>query len=162
MTFTLLIIHNHDRMSYIPRVLRTTTWVYFNSSLPTRFIHSPNVVKEAIMTDINDLVQEFWGTSNDGAVGTSFFAMLRLLEILQNCFDFLGVSVCFVIISVFAAAVDLAEKIYRTRQTPDSETNLRYYFMGIEKNSISHFLYVNPKIWVTCSGSYLVLWCRSK
>jgi hypothetical protein len=51
------------------------------------------------MTDINDLVQEFWGpgTLNDGAVGTSFFATLRLLEILQECFDILEVPVCFVI-----------------------------------------------------------------
>jgi len=41
------------------------------------------------MTDINDLVQEFWETSSDEAVGASFFAMRRLLEILQDCFDFL-------------------------------------------------------------------------
>ena len=32
------------------------------------------------MTDINDIVQEFWRTSSDGAIGASFFEMFRLLE----------------------------------------------------------------------------------
>ena len=85
------------------RVLHTTTWGYFTSRLPGRFIHSPEVVKEVIMTDINDLVRDFWSfwkTSSDGAVGASFFAMRRLHEILQKCFDIL--EVCFNIISVFA------------------------------------------------------------
>ena len=150
-------------MSYIPPVLHRTTWVYFTSRLPSSFIYSPYVVKEAIMTDINDLVQEVWTTSNDG---TSFFAMLCLFEFFQKCFDPL---VCFVIFSVFAAAVDLEKKNYRHSPSflstlpprilakPNSETNLRYCLMGIERNLISHFLHVNPKSWVTCSGSYLVL-----
>ena len=43
------------------------------------------------MTDINNLVQEFSMTSSDGAVGASFYAMLRLLSILQGCFDYLEV-----------------------------------------------------------------------
>ena len=80
------------------QVLHATTWHYFSSSLPESFIRSPNVVKEAIMTDINDLVQEFWRTSCDEAVGANFFAMRRLHEILQKCSDIL--EVCFVIISV--------------------------------------------------------------
>ena len=50
------------------------------------------------MTDINDLVQEFW-TSSDGAVGASFIAMCRLIGILRRCFGFL--KVCFEIILVF-------------------------------------------------------------
>ena len=97
MIFKLLIIYNHDRMSPITRVLHTTTWDYFTSQLPNRFSRSPEVVKEAIMTDINDLVQEFCKTSNDGAqaVGVSFFAMRRLFKILQQCLE-----VCFDIISV--------------------------------------------------------------
>ena len=37
------------------------------------------------MTDINDLVQEFWRTSSDRAVGASFFEMRRLYEILEGC-----------------------------------------------------------------------------
>ena len=39
------------------------------------------------MTDINDLVQEFWSTSesNVRAVGASFFEMRHLLEILEEC-----------------------------------------------------------------------------
>ena len=70
--------------SSITRVLHTTTWGYFTQYLRDRFISSPKVVKEAIMTDINDLVQEFW-TSSDGADGASFIAMRRLLEILHEC-----------------------------------------------------------------------------
>ena len=96
-------------MSYVTRVLHTTTWRYFTLHLPDRFIRSPEAVKEAIMTDINDLVQEFWGTSSEGVFGASFFAMRRLLEILQLCFDKF-VTVCFDIISIFATAVDLADK----------------------------------------------------
>ena len=101
MNFTLLIIHNRDRMSSITRrVLHTTTWDYFTKHLAFRFICSPNVVKEKIMADINDLVQEFRMSSRDGAVGESFVAMSRLLKILQVCFD---------IIPFFATAVDLAD-----------------------------------------------------
>ena len=36
------------------------------------------------MTDINDLVQEFWSTSNVGAIVASFFEMRRLHEILEE------------------------------------------------------------------------------
>ena len=108
MIFSLLIIHKHDRMSSISRVLHAATWVYFTSRLPYRFSRSPKAVKEAIMTDINDLVQEFWRTSSDGVVGPSFFAMRRLLKILQGCFDIS--EVCFDIISAFVTAVDLADK----------------------------------------------------
>ena len=60
------------------------------------------------MTNINELVQEFWRTSSDEAVEVSFFAMRRLLEVLQKCFDFM--EVCFVLISVFATPIDLADK----------------------------------------------------
>ena len=94
MIFCLLIIHNHDRISSITRVLHTATWDYFTSRLPYRFSRSPKVVKEAIMTDISDLMQDFW-SSSDGApaIGSSFFAMRRLFEILQGCFEILEVSV---------------------------------------------------------------------
>jgi hypothetical protein len=54
-------------------------------------------VKGAIMTDIDDLVQEFWRTSDDEVVGATFFAVRRLLEFLE---------VCFVIISIFVLVVD--------------------------------------------------------
>jgi hypothetical protein len=90
MIFSPLIIYNHDRLSSITRVLHTATWDYFTSRLPYRFIHSPEVVKEAIMADINDLLQEFWRTSTDGTDGESIFAMRRLHEILQQCLE-----VCF-------------------------------------------------------------------
>ena len=36
------------------------------------------------MTDINDLVQEFWRTSSDGADRASFFEMRFLLEVLEG------------------------------------------------------------------------------
>ena len=98
-------IYSHDRTSSITRV-HTTTWDYFTESLEGRFIISPNALKEEIMTDINDLVQEFW-TSSNGAVGASLIAMRRLFEILLGYFRFL--NVCFDIISVFVTAIDLAD-----------------------------------------------------
>jgi hypothetical protein len=79
-------------MTLVPS-LHGTTWVYFTSHLSNNFCRSPEDVKEAIMTDINDLVQELWGTSSD--VGASFFAMRRLLEILQGCVSFGNLEVCF-------------------------------------------------------------------
>ena len=53
------------------------------------------------MTDINDLVleQEFWRTSSDSVVRATFFALLRLLEILRKCLKILKLPVCFVIIA---------------------------------------------------------------
>ena len=49
MIFSLLIIHNHDRMSSITCDLHTTTWVYFTEHLANRFILSPKEVKEEIL-----------------------------------------------------------------------------------------------------------------
>ena len=86
MNFSLLIIHNRDRMSSITHVLHTTTWGYFTKHLAIRFTDSPNV-KEEIIADINDLVQEFWMSSRDGAVGESFVAMCHLRKILQVGYD---------------------------------------------------------------------------
>ena len=104
MIFTLIIFHNHDRMSSITRVLHTATWNFFSIDLPYRFCHSPKVVKEEIITDINELVQEFWRTSSDGAIGAPFLEMRRLLEILQRCIGLL--EVWFDFVSVFATAAD--------------------------------------------------------
>ena len=84
MIFGLLIIHNHDRKSPITRVPRTATLKFFTIHLPSSFRSSPKVVKEAIMTDIKDLVQEFWRTSSDAAVGASFFEMRLLYKILKG------------------------------------------------------------------------------
>jgi hypothetical protein len=85
MIFNLLIIHDHVRTSSITRVLHTETWRFLTSCLPHRFRCSPRVVKEAIMIDINDLVQELM-TSSDGVVDASFFEIRGLLNILQVCF----------------------------------------------------------------------------
>ena len=112
MIFGIFIIHNRYRMSSSNRVPHTATWDYFTSHLSDLFMNSPKEVKETIMTDVNDLVQKFWSfwsiSSND-AVGASFFAMRRLLDILQECYS----PVCFHIVPVFAAAIDLLIKIYR-------------------------------------------------
>ena len=83
-------------MSSITRV-HATTWNYFANSLSDRFIRSPKVVQQEIMTDINDLVQEFQ-TSSNGAIAESLFAMRRLYEIVLECFHLF--NVCFDIISV--------------------------------------------------------------
>ena len=88
----LLITHidNHDSTSSITRVLHTTTWDFFTLRLPDHFCSSPKVVKEAIMTDLDNLVQEeFWRTSSDRDVG---FAMRRLYEILHRCSNILQVG----------------------------------------------------------------------
>ena len=109
MNFGSLIIHNHDRMSSITRVSHTTTQEYFSLRLAHRFIRSSKVVKEEIMTDINDLVvQELLKTSSDGFVGASIPAMLLLHGILQSCS--LSLGVCFNIVSFFVTAVHLADK----------------------------------------------------
>ena len=105
MMFSLLIIHNYDRRSSITRVLHAATWNYFISHLPDYFDHSPDVVREAIMTDIHDLVQEFWSTSTDGADGESIIAMCRLNEILGWC-----LKVCF-FGDCRLSAVNLPDKI---------------------------------------------------
>ena len=110
MIFSLLIVHNHNRMSSITRV-HTTTWDYFSSHLPDGFDRSPKVVKDAIITDIDDLVEEFRRTSSD--VGASFFAMRRLLSILQNILE-----VCFDNISPF---LRLAEKNLQRLTYPSSQ-----------------------------------------
>jgi hypothetical protein len=109
-------IYNHDRIYPITQDLHNATWVYFTLFLPGRFNRSPTVVKEAIMADINDLVQDFWRTSSDGADGGLYLAMRRLLGILQECFHIF--KVCFDIISVFATAVDLADKCLKRLADP--------------------------------------------
>ena len=90
MIFSILTIHNYDRRSSISQAPHAATWDYLISHLPDHFIGSPNVVKEAIITDIKDLVQEFWRTSIDEVNGESIFAMRRLHEILRQ-----GLEVCF-------------------------------------------------------------------
>ena len=108
MIFGSLIIHNHDRMSFIT-VPHATTQDYFSDRLASRFFFSTKVVKEEIMTDISDLVvQELLKTSSDEVVGASISAMLLLHRILQSCSISLGV--CFNIVSFFVAAVHLADK----------------------------------------------------
>ena len=99
MIFSLLIIHNHSRMSSVTCVLHTAAWKFFTTDLPRRFSLSRKVVVEEIVTDINDLVQEFWRTSSDEAVGASLFAMRRLLEILHQCFN--NLEVCLIIFPFF-------------------------------------------------------------
>ena len=74
-------------MPSITRVLHPKTWVYFSTSdLSRRFCRSSIAVHDTIVTDINDLVQEFWRISSDVDVGvSSFFAMRELFCILERC-----------------------------------------------------------------------------
>ena len=87
MIVILIIIYNQNRMSSITRVLHTATWHYITSSLSDRFIRSPEVVKEAIITDINDFVQELCRTSTGRNDGESILAMRRLHDILRQCLE---------------------------------------------------------------------------
>ena len=75
------------------------TWDYFALRLPDLFRRSPKVLNEAITTDLNDLVQEFWRTSSDGSIGAFLFEMHRLHEILHKCIGVL--EVCFDIVFFF-------------------------------------------------------------
>jgi hypothetical protein len=71
------------------RLPHSKTWDYFKSHLIVYFIHSPKIVKDVIITDINDLVQEFWDLkiSSDGAVDVFFPPMGCLMRILKVCLD---------------------------------------------------------------------------
>ena len=75
---------------YVPQLGIILPYVFQTISA---VVQCPIVVKEAIMTDFNDLVQEFWRTSSDKDVGASFFAMRRLYEILHRRSD--NLEVCF-------------------------------------------------------------------
>ena len=89
-------------MSYTNRVLHTATWDYFTLGLPGYFNRSSKVVKEAIMTDISDLVQEFkfWRSDGTVTVGAFFFPMRHLFKVLEICVNTLKVR-----FDVFATAV---------------------------------------------------------
>jgi hypothetical protein len=81
-------IHNYNRVIPLTAQVRhNETWDYFASHLTDYFLDSPEGVKEVIMTDVNDLVQEFWKISSGGTVTVSFSAMRHLLEILEVRFD---------------------------------------------------------------------------
>jgi hypothetical protein len=111
-------------MSSITPALHTATWEFFTSSLPFRFGRSSKVMKEVIMIDIKNLVQEFWRTSSDGAIGASFFGMRRLLKILRGCFSILKVR--FDIVSVFATAADKdAQSDIFSSSLSDSESDVQ-------------------------------------
>ena len=79
------------------------------------------------MTDINSLVKEFRRTSCD--IGASLFAMRRLFDILLKCVHIL---VCFDIITVFATAVDLADKNVQNSEKPqEGDENHRNFFWAL-------------------------------
>ena len=115
-------IHSRGRKSPITRVLHAATWNYFTLRLSDHFLRSPKAVKEVIMTDINDLVQEFWRTSCDEAEA-SFFAMRRLLNILKVNVD---------IISVFATTIDLADKKLQVLSQSHSRDFSAQRYYGLE------------------------------
>ena len=134
-------VYGRDRMSSITRVLHTATWVYFTSHLPDRFSRSSQGVKEAIMTDINNLVQEFRRTSCD--VGASLFAMRRLFEILQECF---GISVCFDIISVYATPVNSADKNLQNLAEQGGGDYLRFFWDLLDRISAKYDVQIRANL----------------
>ncbi|KAF8815804.1 hypothetical protein BYT27DRAFT_7155408 [Phlegmacium glaucopus] len=66
------------------RLPHSATWDYVKFHLPPRFIKSPKLVKDAIMTDIDELMQEFCKISSSGAVDVFLTAMLCLMWILKD------------------------------------------------------------------------------
>ena len=118
--FSLIIIHTRGRTPSITP-LHTKTRSYFDKRLVQHFNCSPKVVVEEITTDISNLLQEFWTSCNlNGAVETSFFP---LLGILQNFFDNFWKDkpvVCFDIIIFFATAVDLELITLQISKDPSS------------------------------------------
>ncbi|KAF8816495.1 hypothetical protein BYT27DRAFT_7182051 [Phlegmacium glaucopus] len=62
----------------------SATWGYVKFHLPRRFITSPRRVKDAIITDITELIQEFWKISDNELVDVFFTAMLCLGWILEE------------------------------------------------------------------------------
>ena len=136
-----------DRRSSITRVVHAKTWNYLASHLPDHFIRSSKVVKEAIITAINDLVQEFWRTSTDEVNGESIFAMRRLHEILQRCLEvcfFWRLPSTWLIKSRCGQTPNPGTLTPSWTLTTHPESNLRFCLMGIERCLISHYL--NPKI----------------
>ena len=91
-------------------------------------------MKEAIITDLNNLVQGFRKTSCD--IGASLFAMRRLFEILQECF---GILVCFDIVTVFATAVDSADKNLQYLAKPRGGDEI--YFSWVPLDHYRHFFW---------------------
>ncbi|KAF8816521.1 hypothetical protein BYT27DRAFT_7182095 [Phlegmacium glaucopus] len=66
------------------RLPHSATWRYIDIHIPRRFIGSPKLVRDTIMTDINQLTQEFRKISSSGAVDISFPARLCLMQILKT------------------------------------------------------------------------------
>ena len=90
------------------------------------------------MADINDLLQDFWSSSN-GAVGVSLTAMCRVFGILRKCFKFKFLKVCFNVIPVFVGCVDLADNNLQkssnrdTWHYRDESLDVRMVFHGYRK-----------------------------
>ena len=78
------------------------------------------------MTDINDLVQEFWRISSDGDVGTSLSEMRRLYEILEG---YLKVSLYQFL---FATAVDLVNYYSSQCRVNLDDTESREYVIFLD------------------------------
>ncbi|KAF8816499.1 hypothetical protein BYT27DRAFT_7182055 [Phlegmacium glaucopus] len=72
------------RIHPTPRLPHSKTWDYIKFHLPWRFGASPKLIRDAIMTDINGLTQEFWKISNSGVVDVFLPAMLCLAQILNS------------------------------------------------------------------------------
>ena len=81
-------IQKYDRIPSTKLRLHGKTWDHIKTYLPDDFIHCPEVVRDAIMMDIDNLLQEFWKTADIGAVDVRRFTLIRLLlDILRVCLN---------------------------------------------------------------------------
>ena len=103
------------------------------------------------MTDVNDFVQELMASS-DRAVGTSFFAMVYLDEILEMCFHLL--HVCCDIIYIYITAVDLVAN--KNLQMPSSAFALWDIDDEISSSSAQSYIddsdQIRVKFKILCDG----------
>ena len=103
------------------------------------------------MTDISDLVQEFW-TSSNGAVGTPFFPKCSscLLEILQSCLFSLQREVTAAvrsdIISFFATVVNFPDNNLQ------KSTNPYYHSRPYRGQSVDDRIILRDKLLILFNG----------
>ena len=141
-----LYIQDRNRISSTTRFPRRATWHYFEAYLPDYFMCCSNVVKDAITTDINDLMQQFWRTSTDG-LDIFCPAICRLREILQVCLD---------IMFLLGPPLTFTHRYCSIAGTITSVTLMKNILL--QRSLINYFS--NPDIWTTCSSLYLVSQCR--
>ena len=136
-------IQDRNRISSATRFPHRATWHYFKSYLPAHFMRCPKVVKDAITTDINDLMQQFWRISTDEAVDIFSLAMCRLREILQACLH---------IMFLWGLPLTFTHRYCSIAGTIRSGTLTKNILL--QKFLINYF--PNPDVWASCCSIYPV------